>query len=202
MYGSIGLAHAAGVSDLARNKFLKMEMAQQLETKGMFHGLPEELQLTAVMCAMQFAPDTRHAKSIYLESQHQAKHTKQELKKKEGVANASDEYIECLIHHKLGESERYRKTPKDVRVGIRSLQFKCDREAGLMDIINIRFKGYGWGDCRVTWSRDGVKKTIPDLKAELLEILEKTDGRAVPTQPASNIFHRKNTNMLGTMTKF
>jgi len=54
----------------------------------------------------------------------------------------------------------------------------------------------------VTWSRDGVKKTIPDLKAELLEILEKIDGRPVPTQPASNIPRRKNTNVWGIMTKF
>ena len=53
----------------------------------------------------------------------------------------------------------------------------------------------------MTWSKDGVKKIIPDLKAELLEILVKTDGRAVPTQPASNIPRRNNTNVLGTMTK-
>jgi len=48
----------------------------------------------------------------------------------------------------------------------------------------------------------GVKKTIPDLKAELLEIVEKREDRAVPTQPASNIPRRKNTNLLGTMAKF
>ena len=201
-YGRIGLAHAAGVSDLARNDFLSRDEGATDGRKGMFHRLPEELQLTAVMCAIKFAPSTRNSNSTDLERQHQAKREKQELKKKAGFANASDEYIECLIHHTLWSSERCWKTPEDVREGLKSLDFKCDKEAALKDNINIRFKGFGWDDCRVTWSKDGVKKTIPDLKSELLDIMKRTKGRAVPSTPASNIPRRKNTNVLGTMTKF
>ena len=82
------------------------------------------------------------------------------------------------------------------------MDFKCGKKAALKDNINIQFKGFGWDDCRVTWSKDGVKKTIPDLKAELLDIMKRTKGRAVLSTSASNIPRRKNTNVLGTMTKF
>ena len=105
-YGRIGLAHAAGVSDLAKNDFLSRDEGVTDGHKGMFRRLPEELQLTAVMCAMKFAPATRNSNSTNLERQHQAKREKQELKEKAGFANASDKYIECLIHHKLWGSER------------------------------------------------------------------------------------------------
>ena len=47
-----------------------------------------------------------------------------------------------------------------------------------------------------------MKKTTSDLKAELLDIIKKTEGRAISTKPARNIPHRKNTNVLGAMTKF
>ena len=69
VYGRIVVAHAAGVSNLARNKFLSQDGdGTTAGNQGMFYRLPEELLLTAVMCAMQFAPNTRHAKSIDLES--------------------------------------------------------------------------------------------------------------------------------------
>jgi len=64
------------------------------------------------------------------------------------------------------------------------LQFKCEKEAVLYDNINIRFKGFGLGDCRVKWSKDSVKKMIPDLKTELLDIIMKMEGGAIPTQLA------------------
>jgi len=166
---------------LVRNGFLARDRDATDGNKGMLHRLPEELQLTAVMCAMKFAPVTRKSNSTDLGRQPQAKREKEVPKKKEGFANASDGYIECLIHHKLGESGTYWKTPEDVQEGIKRLQFKCEKEATLKDNINIRFKGFGWGDCRVTWSKDGVKKTIPDLKVELLDIIMKTEGRAIPT---------------------
>ena len=96
------------------------------------------MQLTAVMSAMKVSPVTRKLNSTDLERQHQAKWEKQqELKKKEGFANASDEYIECLVHHKLGESKRCWKTQDDVQEGLKSLQFKCEKEAVLKDNINI-----------------------------------------------------------------
>ena len=46
------------------------------------------------------------------------------------------------------------------------------------------------------------KKTIPELKSALLEILRKTKDREIPTHPPSNIPRRKYTSVLGTMTNF
>ena len=64
-------------------------------------------------------------------------------------------------------------------------------EAALKDNINIRFKGYGWGDCHVDWSRDGMKKTMPALQKELIAIIKKTRSREIPTKPKSKVLQRK-----------
>jgi len=39
----------------------------------------------------------------------------------------------------------------DVKKGLKSLEFKKDKELALRDNINIGFKGYGWEDCHTTW---------------------------------------------------
>ena len=57
-------------------------------------------------------------------------------------ARASDEYIEALIHHKLGESERSWKIAQEAKDGLRMLEYKCNKELVLKDNINIRYKGY------------------------------------------------------------
>ena len=58
-YIQIDLCSAAAVSDTARNGFLdyltsKKEM--EVHQQGLFHGLPDELQITVVMIAMEDAP--------------------------------------------------------------------------------------------------------------------------------------------------
>jgi len=98
-----------------------------------------------------------------------------------------------LIPHTLGELNRCWRIADDVKKGLRIFEFKCGKEGVLKDNINIRYKykGYGWPDCHVMWSENGVKKTIPELKAELLDELKKTEGRSIPPHPPSNIPRRK-----------
>ena len=49
-FGRVGIHGTAAVSDISRNGFLR---------RGLFHDLPEELKMTAVMAAMEQAPATR-----------------------------------------------------------------------------------------------------------------------------------------------
>ena len=101
VYGRIGMANAAAISDLARNGFLDRPVTvRELESGtgiGLFHGLPEELRITATMTAIEMAPTTRAANQQALRGQRVAKSEKEKLLKKEGMEKATDQYIECLI---------------------------------------------------------------------------------------------------------
>jgi len=135
------------VSDMGRNRFFSWKTPQANDgNTGMFHNLPVELQLTAVTCAMEHAPDTRESNTNDLACQLQAKQDEQELAKRAVLAGASDECTECLIHHMLGESERFWRTPIDAKEGLKSLGFKKDKELVLQDNINIPCKGHVWED--------------------------------------------------------
>lgn len=165
----------------------------------MFHGLPEELQLTAVMCAMQFAPATRQSNSDALDAQRRAKRQKEEALKQLGLEKATEEHIECLIYHMMYGSERFWKTTDEVREGMKGLRYKKDKEQALKDNIQMRFRGLGWVDCHTTWSKDGKKKTLHTLQGRFIEILGLTDGWEVPEKPLTKVPRRKITSIMGTL---
>ena len=127
VFGRIDLASAAAISDINRNGFLDRSPIDDDTATGMFHGLREELQLTAVMCAMEFAPATRQANNDALEAQRRAKRQKEEIVKQLGLEKATDEHIECLIYHKMYESDRCWKTREEVTEGLKALRFKKDK---------------------------------------------------------------------------
>jgi len=202
-FGRLGLASAAAVSDMARNKFLSRAKPEANDgNTGLFHQLPGELQVTALMCAIEFAPDTRESNNAALQAQDAANQARKELRKQEKFANATDEYIECLIHHTLWGSERCWKTKKEVKDGLRSLEYKTDKYAALKDNFMIRFLGFGWKDFDVTMSKDGRKKPIPVVQKTLNDLIEKSKDWPIPSKPPTKIPRRKNTSVLGTMTTF
>jgi hypothetical protein len=63
-YGRIGLANSdsAAISDMGRNGFLNRPLTKtdlKGQKRGMFYSLSQELQLTAVVAVMEYAPTTR-----------------------------------------------------------------------------------------------------------------------------------------------
>ena len=61
-YGWIGLANSAAISDMGRNGFLDHPLTKtdlKGQKRGMFYSLSQELQLTAVVAVMEYAPTTR-----------------------------------------------------------------------------------------------------------------------------------------------
>ena len=82
------------------------------------------------MTAVEFAPATRQSNNAALELQRTTKRLREELLKEETLTKASDEYIECLIHHKMGGSARCWKTETEVKRGTKKLQYKKDKRYG------------------------------------------------------------------------
>ena len=79
-YGRIGMSNSAAVSDVARNGFLNRDgtkkqinhattstkKKQKDNKRGLYHGLPKELQITLLMMCMEDAPATRKQNNDYL----------------------------------------------------------------------------------------------------------------------------------------
>ena len=94
VYRQVGMHGAAAVSDIGRNNFLdrgkdtkKKKNTQTVATKGLSHDMCEELQLTAVMVAMQDTPRTRKLNDDALSFQREMKQKKDDLAKKKGMEN-------------------------------------------------------------------------------------------------------------------
>ena len=205
VFGRIGMVKAAAVSDMSRNGFLNRPVTinekKDPNAYGLFHGLPEELKITAVMTAMEKAPATREANSRAVERQRELKRQREELAKEETLAKATDEYVECLTYHRMLDSERCWKTEAEVKAGMKAMKFKTHKESALKDNIMMRFKGCGWPDCHVAWSKDSRKKSNAELQRELINIIKKTEGREIPRRPPSKVPQRKEWVPLGTLSQ-
>ena len=103
------------------------------------------------------------------------------------MEKASNEYIECLIYHKLWNSDRCWKTLVEVQKGVKALIYKKDKDEVLKDNLQMRFKGFGWEEARFTWSENGRKKPIPVSQAKLIEVIQQTKKRPVPNKPLSEV---------------
>ena len=204
--GRIGMHAAASVSDMSWNSFLSRPTTKKDIFKGeqgLFHGLPEELRVTAVMAAMEDAPATRQSNNASIEAQCAIKRKKEESKKTKGLEDASDDFIEALIYHLMWDSETCMKTVSNVTSGLKNLKWKKDKLQALKDNIQIRYRGFGWDDWQTYWSHGGVQLSIPELTKVLKDLMkeEKKKKRAIPDKPDVPIPQRKDTAILGTASK-
>ena len=81
-YGQIYMCSPDAVSNAARNGFLDRPTTKnQMEghQQGLFHGLPDELQITLVMVDMEDAPENRQSNNNSLNRQRNMLHMKAEL---------------------------------------------------------------------------------------------------------------------------
>ena len=77
------MCNVAAISNMFRNGYLPRPTTNKdlkEGNRGMFHDLPEELRLTAVMKAMEGAPVTHQSKNQSLEIQHERRQEKEDLK--------------------------------------------------------------------------------------------------------------------------
>ena len=114
----IGMAITADISDMDRNGFLDLPTTNtDISDKktSLFHDFPEELQITAIMCAVQEAPYTRHSNTNTMDRQRNTKQERDKLLKQEGLEKAKYVFIQCLIYRHMWDSDRRRKTDGEVK---------------------------------------------------------------------------------------
>ena len=128
---------------------------------------------------------------------------KEEAAKDKGNEDAEDEFIECMIYHRMWDSEAFWKTVTEVTVGLRYIKTKGGKVVALKDNIRIRWKGLGWMECETSWTADGHELTIPELENRLKEliIMQQKKKWVIPEKPAVLVPQRKNITFLGTETR-
>jgi len=138
---------AAAVSNVDRNNFLSRPMTKKDikdGKRGLFHNLPEELKVTAMIAAMENAPETRQSNRDALEKQREHKKKKEELARAEGMEKASNAYLDAMIYHSKWGTDACWETIGGVTKGLKNLNWQKDKYQALKDKILIRFRGFGW----------------------------------------------------------
>jgi hypothetical protein len=193
------MTNAAAISDMKRNGFMNRGGKKKDDTRGKLFELPEQLQITAVMAAMENASATRESNNHALNRMREYRQQKEDALKEVNLEKATTEYIGNLIYHAMNKSDRYCSTKDEMNDMLNSLQYKKDKEALIKDNINIRWRGFGWSEWATTWSKDGRGKTIQQLKSHFFELSDK-ENRDIPDKPAPGIPLRKNMPIVGQLT--
>ena len=80
----------------------------------------------------------------------------------------------------MWDSDRLWKTAGEVKKEVRDLELKKEKELGLKDNIQMKYKGLGRVEAKTTWYKNGKKKTIAELQDHLIEIIKLTKQWHVP----------------------
>ena len=81
--------------------------------------------------------------------------------KREGSEKETYEFIQCLIYIQMWDSYWRWKTDGEVKNEVRALRFNKDKESGIKDNIQMKYKGLGLVEAKTKWSKNGKEKTIP-----------------------------------------
>ena len=93
------------------------------------------------------------------------------MAEEKGLEDVEDEFIECIIYHRIWDLEACWKTVTDVTTGLRRIKTKSGKIASLKDNIRIRWKGLGWEECEKRWTVLGHELTITKLANRLKELI-------------------------------
>jgi hypothetical protein len=67
-----------------------------------------------------------------------------------------------------------------VKEGLEKINTKGGQLDALKTNILIQYWGMGWTECYTAMSKDGIKKSVNELKARLIEIIENTKDKTIP----------------------
>ena len=95
----------------------------------------KELQITLLITCMEDAPRTRIKNNDNLRRARKWRSQKEEAEKYKGNEDAEDEFIECMIYHRMWDSETYWKNVAEVIAGMRDIKTKGRKVAALKDNI-------------------------------------------------------------------
>ena len=120
---------------------------------------------------MKDAPETRKQNNDDLKRSREWRAKKDKVAKEKGLEDAEDEFIECIIYHRMWDSEAFWKTVTDVTTGLRRIKTKSGKIVSLKDNIRIRWKGLGWEERETRWTVLGHELTIPELANCIKELI-------------------------------
>ena len=92
-----------------------------------YHGLPEELKITATMVALKLAPAVIKSNSDKQERFERKKRERDKVLMEEGRAAMTDLMIDRLIYRRTWDSERAWKTIGEVKRGLKPPNSKGTR---------------------------------------------------------------------------
>ena len=128
---------------------------------------------------------------------------KYKVAEERGLVDAEDEFIECIIYHRIWDSEALWKTFTDVTTGLRRIKTKSGKIASLKDNIRIHWKGIVWDECETRWTVLVHELKITELANSLKELIRMQHKYkwVVPEKPAVLVPQRKNIVFLGPSTR-
>ena len=143
------MINAAAVSNVARNELLNRDgtkkqinhatnstkKKQKDKKRGLYHGFPKELQMTVLMMYMEDAPATRKQNNDDLNWSREWRAQNDKVAEEKGLVDTEDEFIECIIYHKMWDLEDFWQTVTDVTTGLRKINTKSGKIASLKDNI-------------------------------------------------------------------
>ena len=90
----------------------------------------------------------------------------------------------------MWDSGRRWKTDSEVKKEVRALKLKNEKESGIKDNIQMHYKGLGQVESKITWSKNGRKKTISELQDCYIEIIRLPKQWHVPDKLPTTAPHR------------
>ena len=118
LLGRIGMASASAISNMARDGFLyRPTTNKEISDKktSLFHDFPEDLQIAAIMCAVQEAPATIQSNTYAVCRYRNSKQDRDNLMNQEGFDKVTDEFIQCLIYRQMWDSDQRWRTAGEVK---------------------------------------------------------------------------------------
>ena len=104
LFGRILMIRAVAIRNMAKYGFLDQPTTnKEMSDKktSMFHGLPDEFQITDIMCAVQEGSTTRQLNTDAMDKQRNSKQERVDLVKREVLEKATDEFIKCIIYRHM-----------------------------------------------------------------------------------------------------
>ena len=91
----------------------------------------KELQITLLIMCIEDAPQTRIKNNNNLSRARKWRSQKEETAKEKGNEDAEDEFIECMIYHRMWDSEACGKPVAEVTAGLIYIKTKGIKVAAL-----------------------------------------------------------------------
>ena len=101
----------------------------------MYFGRVKELQITLLITCMEDAPQTSKKNNDNLSRARKWRSQKEEAAKEKGNEDDEDEFIECMIYHRMCDSEAFWKTVAEVAAGLIGIKTKGGKFAALKENI-------------------------------------------------------------------